>query len=511
MEKKYDVIVVGAGNGGLAAAATTAKAGLDTLLLEKHNLPGGAASSFRRGRFEFEPSLHELCSVGTKENPGTIYEIFDRLDAKIDWRYEYSTFRVIAQGEDGYDVKLRAGIENFCDDMEKAVPGCRESVKAFFEVSNRNDAALDYVAKKKGKPNKLVVATKHQDFMRSASHSVEEIEIALGMPEKARNILNSYWGYLGVPTDELNSLHYLAMVSSYVKDGAAMPYKRSHELSLAIEKTILDNGGEVWYNSEVTEFIYNVAGEVIGVELASGKKLYAKQVISNVIPHNVYAMNDSKFAPERELKLANSRKFGISFITIYLGLDATAEELGIEDYTLFLMKTPNPRKQFEMFTKDFENGGFYVVNCLNHVIPDCSPEGTSMLFFTIPLYGNQLPEDLTPANYKEFKNRVAKAYIEDYEKVTGVDVMNHIEEISVATPVSFARYLGTPDGEVYGYELTDWDNIISRIQNKDKDFNIKNLTFCGGHDTRGDGYSSAYINGEQAGNIAIKNIKKGGK
>ena len=38
MEKRYDVIVVGAGNGGLAAAANTAKEGLSTLLLEKHNI-----------------------------------------------------------------------------------------------------------------------------------------------------------------------------------------------------------------------------------------------------------------------------------------------------------------------------------------------------------------------------------------------------------------------------------------------------------------------------------------
>ena len=62
--KKYDVIIIGAGNGGLAAAATCAKAGLSTLLLERHNIPGGSASSFVRGRFEFEPSLHELAGIG---------------------------------------------------------------------------------------------------------------------------------------------------------------------------------------------------------------------------------------------------------------------------------------------------------------------------------------------------------------------------------------------------------------------------------------------------------------
>ena len=37
----------------------TAKAGKKTLLIEQHNLPGGVASSFRRGRFEFDTALHD--------------------------------------------------------------------------------------------------------------------------------------------------------------------------------------------------------------------------------------------------------------------------------------------------------------------------------------------------------------------------------------------------------------------------------------------------------------------
>lgn len=502
MAKDYDVIVVGAGNGGLMAAAKLAKDGYKVLVLEKHNIPGGSASSFRRGRFEFEPSLHELCGVGTKEDPGEVMDMFNDIGVDLDWTYEDVTFRAIVEGKDGFDVTLRAGIDNFCDDMEKYVPGSRDSVKAFFETNEKVSNALKIMSGN-GKVSDLLKGA--GDFMRTASHSAEDVERALGMPQKAMDILNTYWCYLGVPTDELNAMHYMSMVGTYTSKRPAMPKKRSHEISLAIEKKIEEYGGEVWYNSEVVEFLYDNDGRCVGVKTVDGKELKAKQIVSNVIPHNVYSMSDSKNVPERELKLANSRKFGITFITIYLGLDCTKEELGVHDYTVFKSACANPREQFNKRL----DGAYYVVNCLNVPIKDASPEGTSMLFFTVPMYGDELPSDLTAENYKKWKNEKAQWYIKDYERVMGIDIMNHIEEIAVATPVTFARYLGTPCGEIYGYETSDWDNVAQRTTSKGTDYTVKGLYYCGGHDIRGDGYSSAYTSGYQAATAVEKRIEKG--
>ena len=53
LQKAYDCVVVGAGNGGLAAAAQLAVRGADVLLLDRHTLPGGFATRFTRGRFDF--------------------------------------------------------------------------------------------------------------------------------------------------------------------------------------------------------------------------------------------------------------------------------------------------------------------------------------------------------------------------------------------------------------------------------------------------------------------------
>ena len=498
----YDVIVVGAGNGGLVAATEVAKAGLKTLLLEKHNLPGGCATSFVRGRFEFEPSLHELCSESSSPEFECTTIIFRDLGVDVPLVYEDTLFRAIVKGEDGYDVTLKAGKEPFLDSMEAAVPGCRESVKAFLDLIEPIDAAQTDMNENGLNPVKLF--KEHGDFLRAGSHSVDEVMAAIGIPEKAQHILNTYWGYLGVPTDDLNALHYISMLTAYIYGRPSMPHFRSHELSLGLIKAFQRYGGEVRYNSEVTRFLYNGNHECTGV-VAGGKVLYAKKIISNVIPNNVFNRSDDRHISSRSKKLANARKMGMSVATVYLGLDCTMEELGVNYYSVFVMTDKEPRKQYDK-RQDF---GMYIVNCLNKVLPDCTPEGTSTLFFTMPFYPGDLPADLTPETYKKFKNDLAEKYIRDYEKVMGISIIDHIEEISIATPVTFARYLGTPDGTIYGYASEDWDNIIARTALKDMEYDTANLYFCGGHYIRGDGYPSGYMTGHMAAGAVIQALKEG--
>ena len=497
MNYDYDVIVVGAGNGGLVAAASTAKAGFKTLMLEKHNLPGGCASSFIRGRFEFEPSLHELCGVGTPDRPDSVAKLFDSLGAKVDWQYDPNLFRAIAKGKDGYDITLKAGEEAFVSSLEEAVPGSAPSVRAFLNLIYNINDAQDFMDKEGIDPIRLF--KDYGDFMRTGSHSVEEVMDALGMPKKAQNIINTYWGYLGAPTDDLNALHFISMLTSYVKSGAAMPHLRSHELSLALIKILQDYGGKVLYNHEVTRFLYNKNGDAIGVE-ANGKTYYAKEIVSNVIPNNVINRSDPAYIPGRTVKLANARQFGISVFTIYLGLDCPPEEIKAKDYTVFVMNDPNPREQY----RQHNDLGLYIVNCLNTVIPDATPPGTSTLFFTALMFGSDLPSDLRPEDYKKFKNELAKKYIRDYEELMGISIIPHIEEIVIATPVTFARYLGTPDGTIYGYMTQGWDNIVARAATKDADYTIPHLHFVGGHYIRGDGYSSAYMTGQMVADDVIR-------
>ncbi len=59
-EGEYDVIVIGAGLGGLSCAALFAMNGLKPLVIDKRDVAGGYASSFQRGDFVCETSLHAV-------------------------------------------------------------------------------------------------------------------------------------------------------------------------------------------------------------------------------------------------------------------------------------------------------------------------------------------------------------------------------------------------------------------------------------------------------------------
>ena len=326
----YDAVVIGAGNGGLAAALTLADAGKKVLLAERHNLPGGFATSFVRGRFEFEASLHELCDFGTPGNSGNLYALFEELGVldKIEFVTVPEAYRVITL-DTGEDYTMPFGVQNFIDKMESYVPGSRESTATFFALADECRRAMAYLTQMRGNPDTAVLKSEYPNFMRVAAYPIDKVLNAIKMPKKAQEILNVYWSYLGTPEDQLSFLHYALMVNLYITHGAQIPKNRSHGISCALADTILEKGGEIWYNSEV-EHIITKNGRVAGVRFADGKEVATEHVVSNASPHLVYGrMVDPKDIPEEELKLANARGLAGRGVSMFLGLNKSPEELGL--------------------------------------------------------------------------------------------------------------------------------------------------------------------------------------
>ena len=68
---KADVVVIGAGIGGLCCGALLAKYGYKVVVCESHDIAGGAGHAFERQGFQFDsgPSFHAGLSIKPSINP----------------------------------------------------------------------------------------------------------------------------------------------------------------------------------------------------------------------------------------------------------------------------------------------------------------------------------------------------------------------------------------------------------------------------------------------------------
>lgn len=508
---KFDAVVIGAGNGGLAAACRLAKAGKKTLLIEQHNLPGGVASSFRRGRFEFETALHELCEFGSAENPGGCRQtIVDEFGLDINWYMVPDNFRVITTARDGspIDATLPCGRENFINKMEEYVPGCRESVEKFFDLGAETLAAGKYMTASGGHPDSKLMQEKYPNFLRTAAYPVNRVLKALKMPDKAQDIMNTYWGYLGVDADHLSFMQYVNMVCLYVNHGAWIPEKTSNQLTTGLLERFRAMGGTAWFNCRAEEILFDAEEHVNGLRTTSGI-VDTRYIICNANPTMVYAnMVPQNIVPDRERKLAAARRYSARMFVVYMGLNKSAEELGLKDYSYFLPQSADSVKEYESL-KRIETNKYNIALCYNVVNPKASPEGTCIVSLTTT-YMEDCWSEIDPKDYVKTKNKVASDMIDWFEEKTGIIIRPYIEEFEVATPWTFCRYASVPQGAAYGYELRDWDNMMPRMMMMREEYPVKGLRFCGAASIRGDGFNSAIFSGDMMGKLTLAQMKEEG-
>ncbi|MBP5158719.1 MAG: NAD(P)/FAD-dependent oxidoreductase [Lachnospiraceae bacterium] len=514
--KKYDAVVVGAGTSGLAAAIRLQLAGKKTLLIEQHNLPGGCATSFRRGRFEFEPSLHELCDIGSEAAPGEVRELLAEYGVKVEWRECPDCYRMISKYSDGekMDVTMPHGIDAFIDKMEEYVPGSRSKMVDLFDLYEEIRQGTMYSSANAGHADSSVMKERFPNMLRTGAYPVNKVFAAMKLPQRVRDIMSVYWSYLGVDMDHLPFIHYASMMQRYERLGAYTPTYTSHELSTAMVERFRELGGETMFNCRAEKFVFK-GDRLCGVETTSGL-IECDMALPDINPDIVYGrMIPRELVPEREKKLSTARaqRYGARMFTVYFGLDCDYRELGIENYSYFLVGTADSAQEYRDIMGGYKTDNYCIFLCYNVMNPEASPEGTCICSITTlasPVDWN----DLSQRDYVAFKQKMAKKMIDIVKTKTGIELEGHIEEISIATPWTFARYLGVPEGSVYGHEARDWDGMMARMMMLSKDYPVKGLRPIGAGGPRSDGYSATMLTGNTVAKLAIKDLnamKEGGE
>lgn len=488
----YDVIVVGAGNSGLTSALSLLNDGKKVLLLDNHNQIGGLSVPKIKGRFEFQNTFQQLYINNINNEKYKLSNILKRCGAveDVEWSQVYGLYHIIT---DDKDYTIPTGTENFLNAIEGYVPGSRDSVATFIDLAIECREALDYVYKKIDNIDYDYLKSEYNNFLRVSTYTLSQVLDSLRIPVAAQEIINALWIYYGSSETELSFVTYATFLINLIEYGIKVPTYGNYDISSFIANNFLERGGTIRLNSKVTKI--NVTNnKVTGVTLDDGTQYTCPKVIVNGSMTNVYTkLIETKHLPENAIKALNSHHIGAKVLTINLGLNRTAREMGLNDYLYLLYQSlDSDVLSNAMQDKNHKNIVAYVHNNANRF---ASPDGTCLLSLHAVYFGDCFGTISSPNNYFNEIHVIANNLIRAFEKKVGVNIKNYIEEIDIISPIETAYQTDAPDGTTYGYTLSYHDDLLPRMLNKKNEVYISGLEICGGFDSDAYGYASSFMSG----------------
>lgn len=276
----YDAIVVGAGFGGLAAAALLARLGRSVLVVERHDRVGGYGHGFRRGRYRFDSAVHLIGGCAPAGGGGGLV---GRLLGALGLDGEAPLVPVDPIYEarfPGLALRAPAGVEAFAQAHAERFPAEREGIEGFLGecVRIRDEAERFAEAAGAGAAAGALAQLPTLRRLRRATLA-RVLETHVGDPA-ARAALAALWPYTGLPPSRASFLYFATMLLSYVADGARTCRGTFQALADLFGRAIEQAGGELLLRGEVRRIAVE-NGRVAGVVLEHGQRIEAPLVISN--------------------------------------------------------------------------------------------------------------------------------------------------------------------------------------------------------------------------------------
>jgi phytoene dehydrogenase-like protein/ferredoxin-NADP reductase len=502
--KDYDVVVIGAGLGGLSSAANLAKAGKKVLLLERHYVPGGYASSFLRGRFEFEVSLHELSGLGDESNPGPLRKLLDAVDVthRVEFLRIPEFYRCVLPD---VDFVVPIGRENFENAMAEYFPADADGIRDFTDVMFK----FAQEALRANRVGMKMVMEHQEEFPTLLTYfgkNLQEVMELFIKDERARTVLNVVCGYYCNPPSMLSFMTYALGTVSYLRFGPFHIKGKSQALSQAFVDSIEDMGGDVWLRNGAQRILVE-GGKVKGVVAQDGTEVFCPNVVSNANPYaTCLELIGRENTPDWYLRRLGAWSGGASTVNLYLGVDCPYEELGLAHHETFYSDGYDVDGNWMRMRAGVSlEPSDIAVTAYNSVDPDFSPPGTSNLVCTFIAFSEPWMK-LKPSEYADAKHRVAARALDLAENVAH-GLRNHIEAIEVATPLTNIRYSRNVGGSIIGFEETFTGTGLVRMPATGP---LQGLYFSGAWVNIGGGYEPSLYSGFLTSRKVLEDMEAGG-
>jgi phytoene dehydrogenase-like protein len=342
---RFDVVVIGAGLGGLTAGAILAREGRKVLVIERGNSVGGAASSYKSGDLFIEASLHKTSGPDDTRDPK--HRALMRAGAldKVEWVPTGSIFEVRG-GPLGGPFTLPTGFEAARDALSARFPDARDGVASILSEMERIANAAGALSCDGNFRNPL----QSLDGLKATLPDVQDWTLSLAQKFDAvfgRNeavkcaLAGNLWHYHDDPA-ALWWVFFAASQGGYLRSGGRYVKTGSQRLSSALARTILRSEGcAIALRRVATGIGTDAAGRVNSVThiaKAGGdpQRVEADCIISNAAPQIAAKLLPASQGSKLTASYAD-RASSVSLFALTLGLSRKPDEIGLASYSTQLL------------------------------------------------------------------------------------------------------------------------------------------------------------------------------
>ncbi len=463
---KYDVIVIGAGLGGLTAGAKLAKEGKKVLLIEQHSQPGGCATTFRRGDFTLEVGLHEMDGPSPRDMKTRIFNDLD-VFRSVEFVPVPEFYRFI---NDRIEVTVPHDPMLASERLSSLFPDETAGIKAYFE---------QILTRRKPAENETI------------DISVGEFLDSIIKNDDLKLILLGNLGYFHDDPYTLSLAYYSIAQGSYYSGGASYIRGGSQKLADHLAGFIREHGGDVLLKHFVTG-IKTIDGRSEGVTYRKKGKTqileaFADDIIANNALPNLPGMIAGPEGDGVKEEYAGLNT-GASLLTVYLGFSRPPGELGHKYYSTCLFDS-SVKSQGDILNNgrdDFSRRSFIFVDYSQVDSGLAAPgKGVGSICCIDYLEGWSGLEHKT---YNAKKERVATVFIDRLDAIIP-GIKDTVEYYEVGTPATVKRYTLNPGGAVYGFAQNPSRKIIDTLKS------VSNLHLASAWGKTGGGFSGAIYGG----------------
>lgn len=511
----YDVVIIGAGIGGLTAAALLSKAGYSVCVLEKEPHAGGYLAGFRRKHFRFDTAIHWLnqCNEG-----GMATIVFDILGS--DHPNAVPQQRIRRYKGDTYDYLLTNNPEELKAQWIAEFPHEKAGIERFFKAAKRLGYSFDNFGHIFRTEETMGFFEKLTNKLRLLQFAMPFIPLLGYNGEKGiKKGLDKYFKdeklqrVFSCDTDIFSCLVPIGW--AYYGDYQSPPKGGGQVIAEWMEHVIAYYKNDIFFKCGVQEILLEdgVSKGVRFEHRGTVHELQSKYVIAACDVETLYEkMLPQESVPEKMKAKLRGAEIYSSSVTVSIALDCPTEDFGFNEELIHLTSESVPRGEHMSGNPETTE-----ISILAPSLRDKSlaPEGMGTLTLFMPAYmdyengwmterdehGNYIRNEA----YKKLKTDIAEVLIRRVEERLAPGLRSHILFYDVATPVTHWRYTGNKNGTMMGAK-PGRENMQGKIAHYQTP--VKNLLLSGHWAELGGGVPIAVKAGANAALIILQKENK---